>query len=108
MTVADNRGGGEEGVIWFQSRLQIPRVRVDVTCIVTRGQEAWVGGVFERPFLYASNFGLPRRYASATSRCSCATVARRVSWTACTPVICDVPRQPGFSPCNIQCIRCSR
>jgi len=101
--VADNRGGVAKGVIWFQSRLsEIPRVRVDVTCLVVHGREAWVGGDFERPFLYASNEGLPPiRINQFAMQLVDGGPAGELDGVH--PVVFRaVPRPPGYSPCNIQ------
>ena len=104
MISAHDGPNGPAGSIEFRSpQSNVDVAKVDVTCIVVSGNEAWVGGTVREPFDYVSRLGDP------ASRITHFGIQLRDNGSpgqgvpdAVHPVVfVDRVRPPTFTPCNI-------
>jgi hypothetical protein len=104
MISAHDGPNGPSGSIEFRSPQSDAEVaKVDVTCIVVSGNDAWVGGTVREPFNYISRLGDP------ASRITHFGIQLRDNGPpgqgvpdAVHPVVfVDRVRPPTFTPCNI-------
>jgi len=104
MVSAHDGPSGPSGSIEFRSPQSDAEVaKVDVTCIVVSGNEAWVGGTVREPFNYVSRLGdPPARITHFGIQLRDGGPPGQGVPDAVHPVVfVDRVRPPTFTPCNI-------
>jgi hypothetical protein len=104
MISAHDGPDGPSGSIEFRSpQSDVEIAKVDVTCIVVSGDEAWVGGKVREPFGYVARLGDPPAritYFGIQLRDN-GPPGHGVPDAVHPVVFVDRVRPPTFTPCNI-------
>jgi hypothetical protein len=104
MISAHDGPNGPSGSIEFRSPQSDTEVaKVDVTCIVVSGNDAWVGGTVREPFNYVSRLGDPpaRITHFGIQLRDNGPPGQGVPDAVHPVVFVDRVRPPTFTPCNI-------
>ena len=104
MVSAHDGPDGPSGSIEFRSpQADVPVAKIDVTCLVVTGSDAWVGGVVREPFNYVARTGDPAvRITHFSIELRDNGAPGQGTADGVHPVVfVDRVRPPTFTPCNI-------